>query len=700
MSTNTTTFSSPMTSTPDRLLSTLQEHFGHGAFRAGQRPVCEALLQGEDALLVMPTGGGKSLCYQLPGLLRQGPTLVISPLIALMDDQVAHLHAHGLRAERIHSGLDRSHARDAARAYRDGNLDYLFVAPERLRVPGFPEWLRRHPPGLVAIDEAHCISMWGHDFRPEYRLLGERLPIIRGTGDGRVPLVAMTATATVRVQRDIIRQLGIADANRFIRGFARDDLAIEVVDCASSERAEIATRVLSEPENRPALVYVLSRKKAEELAETLQDTGEMHAAAYHAGLSADRRSEVQTAFLAGDMDVVVATVAFGMGVDKADVRTVIHMGMPATVEGYYQEIGRAGRDRKGARAITLFNWGDRHTHEFLLDKSYPPLSALRSMQRMLGDDERPMSELVGGRTRDEKGQREAAIGKLVGLGQAVVGIDDMVRATGNGDDGWQQDYEMQRTWRVSQLDDAFAFVGETGCRMAALVRYFGDRRGRDLRCGDCDHCAQDACVVRSFEPPDSDDTAMMHAIVNALGQRHSDSASRLFREHVGGGKAKRKAFDRALAGMERAGMVRGWMDSFEAEGRTISYRRVALEQGDWMYDASWPQSVELDKRRAERKRPLKGSARMRGKGRGMGGRRAAEMSVSGADDEVVEALRTWRLGTARARGVPAYVVLTDKTLYQVAAVMPTTHDELLAVHGIGPTKVERYGDELLAELHG
>ena len=682
-----------MTATTDPFQRTLAARFGHAEFRPGQREVCEAVAGGQSALLVMPTGGGKSLCYQLPGLLREGPTLVISPLIALMDDQVGQLQDLGIRAERIHSGLNRQHARDAARRYRDGQLDFLFVAPERLRVPNFPEWLNRHPPGLIAIDEAHCISMWGHDFRPEYRLLGERLPIIRTGND--IPVLAMTATATTRVQRDILEQLNLPNATRFIRGFARDDLAIEVVECQQAERPEILGRLLADDGNRPALVYVLSRRLAEELAHRLRDEHELHAAPYHAGMANERRSDVQTLFLNGDVDVVVATVAFGMGIDKADVRTVVHVGMPATLEGYYQEIGRAGRDRQGARAVALFNWGDRRTHEFLMDKSYPPLETLRKVWRRIGPQGQHREHVA--LDSDEA----TALDKLVGHGVADVNLDGLVTRKEGADGSWAKDYELQRQWRSNQLDDAFGYVGETGCRMAALVRYFGDRGGRTLRCGMCDHCDPDACAVRSFEPPTDEDVGMMQEIVQVLGMRHQDSTGRLFREHVGGGQARRKRFDRVLSGLERAGIVRGWMDSFEADGRTISFRKVALERGDWMQDRRWAQQVQLDTLRPDRdKRKARRSGGSAGSRRSSRRSAKVEIDVGALDPSVVEALRTWRLGCARAKGVPAFVIFGDKTLHHIVAAMPSSREELLAVHGMGPARVDEYGEDILRELRG
>ena len=294
------------------LAGLLRTTFGFARFRANQLEVCEAAVAGRDLLLVMPTGAGKSLCYQLPALARGGTALVISPLIALMDDQAAKLAALGLR------------------------------------VPGFPEMLAKRKLALIAIDEAHCISQWGHDFRPDYRMLGEYLPSLRG-GDEPVPVLAMTATATPSVQADITAQLGMEKPALFIHGFRRDNLAIEVVELPVQERAGVIARLLAAPERRPAIVYATSRKQAAQLAAELCQ-GRLAAAAYHAGLEAETRERVQTAFQAGELEVVVATIAFGMGIDKADIRTVIHAGLPATLEGYYQEIGRAGRDGAKSRA--------------------------------------------------------------------------------------------------------------------------------------------------------------------------------------------------------------------------------------------------------------------------------------------------------------------------------------------------------------
>ncbi|HEY1533212.1 MAG TPA: RecQ family ATP-dependent DNA helicase, partial [Polyangiaceae bacterium] len=481
----------PSAALPSELDSLLRARFGFSAFRPHQRAVCEAAAAGEDVLLVMPTGAGKSLCYQLPGLARGGTTLVVSPLIALMEDQVARLQSLGLRAERIHSGRGRPESRQVCADYVAGALDYLFIAPERLGVPGFPELLARRPLGLIAIDEAHCISQWGHDFRPDYRLLGQRLPMLRPA-----PVVALTATATPVVQRDIVAQLGLGGAVRqFIHGFRRDNLALEALEVPPKDRAGRALQWLAAPGRLPAIVYAPTRKAAETVADVL--ASKHRAKAYHAGLSAEVRERVQSDFLAGRLDIVVATVAFGMGVDKADIRTVLHLALPGSVESYYQEIGRAGRDGKPSRTVLMHHFADRKTHQFFLERDYPAENVLEKL--FLALKPAPVSaQTLRKKTRVAKADFEKALEKLwIHGGVQGVAEEELRR----GHDAWRAPYAAQRALRVEQLALVAKFAEGNQCRMLGLVRHFGDTEDSGQPCGRCDVCEPQARIAASSLGP-------------------------------------------------------------------------------------------------------------------------------------------------------------------------------------------------------
>lgn len=339
---------------------TLRKVFGLEEFRPFQQDIIEQVLGGGDAFVLMPTGGGKSLCYQLPALHRKGLTIVISPLISLMKDQVDALLASGVRAAMYNSNLDADTARDVLARLHRGELDLLYVAPERMMRPGFMHSLESMTVGLIAIDEAHCVSQWGHDFRPEYAALGELREHYPDT-----PFIALTATADPQTREDIVRVLGLQNARRFITSFDRPNIRYSVLE-KHQPQAQLL-RFLRTQGKESGIVYALSRKRVEEIAGHLEDRG-FSASAYHAGLPAGRRKDVQERFLRDDVSIVVATVAFGMGIDKPNVRFVVHYDLPRHLEGYYQETGRAGRDGLPAEALLLFGTQDVATARYHLEQ--------------------------------------------------------------------------------------------------------------------------------------------------------------------------------------------------------------------------------------------------------------------------------------------------------------------------------------------
>ncbi len=345
----------------DTIQHTLKTIFGFHEFRSPQQEVIERVCDGEDVFLVMPTGGGKSLCYQIPALHRKGVAIVVSPLIALMKDQVDALVANGVRATFLNSSLSSAEVGRVFQQLDTGKLDLLYVAPERLMMPEFLERLASLELALFAIDEAHCISQWGHDFRPEYTQLGRLRQQFRN-----VPIVAMTASADPETRKDILRQLGLADAKVFVAGFDRPNITYTVIP-KHKPLVQLGS-FLSGRKDEAGIVYALSRKRVEQVAEKLCASG-FSAAAYHAGLPDAERRRVQDAFRCDDLRIVVATVAFGMGIDKPNVRYVVHYDMPKSVESYYQETGRAGRDGLPSEALMLFGMGDVMTARSLIENS-------------------------------------------------------------------------------------------------------------------------------------------------------------------------------------------------------------------------------------------------------------------------------------------------------------------------------------------
>jgi len=678
----------------------LRTAFGFAGFRRGQEEVCRAAIAGRDLLLVMPTGAGKSLCYQLPALARGGTALVISPLIALIEDQAAKLDALGLRAARIHSGLDRSVARQACADYLNETLQFLFVAPERLRVPGFVEMLAKRQLALIAIDEAHCISQWGHDFRPDYRMLGEHLPLLRG-GGATTPVLALTATATPEVQADIVSQLAMRRPAKFIHGFRRDNLAIEVVELPVPQRAATIAQLLTDGARRPAIVYAVSRKQAEMLAEALRGGGgksqRIAAGAYHAGLDGETRERVQRAFQLGELDVVVATIAFGMGIDKADIRTVIHAGLPASLEGYYQEIGRAGRDGAPSRTYLMHSYADQRTHDFFLNRDYPAVANLEQVFKMLSDESRPVEELRANSKLLEE-EFDKALEKLEIHGGARVDFGGFVR---RGGAGWKKTYSIQAQLRAEQIARVLRFTESADCRMAALVRHFGDEEDAGRGCGKCDVCDPAGAELRQFRRATPAERELVQRIVEELRPVDYRAAGTLQRSLEA--TLSRDEFEALLNAMLRAGLAQIEDAEFEKDGETITFRKVRLTEAGLEVRRTTPLSLLISDGIVGVPSSSGGASPRNSSSKQKGARAkktikvgvSAEVGLSAADEALAARLREWRTAEAKRLQVPAFVVMHDRTLEAVAIARPANPKQLLDVDGMGPAKVEKFGAAIL-----
>ncbi|HEX2688691.1 MAG TPA: ATP-dependent DNA helicase RecQ [Kofleriaceae bacterium] len=478
--------------------------FGHTALRPGQADVIRDILAGRPVIAVMPTGAGKSLCYQLPALVlaeRSDVTLVISPLIALMKDQVDALRARGVPAVALTSAANMEEQREIIDGIRAGIYTLIYVAPERFRSPRFLDALGAMPGklGLVAIDEAHCISEWGHDFRPEYRRLGE---IVRQLGAPRI--AAFTATATPEVRRDIGHQLGLDAPEFHVRGFDRPNLHYSVERVGGGDhKSDQLVELVRMRDGGVALVYASTRKNAEKYAAALKAAG-MRTRVYHAGLDGVVRERAQDVFMAGQLDAIVATNAFGMGVDKSDIRLVVHADIPRSPEAYYQEAGRGGRDGKPTRCVLLFNHSDIKLQEFLIDASYPPAEVLRGVWKLLRDRPQlgqltPYGDELEARLRanlggDVKGATMAAALRILERHGMLRRDDEKLIAT-RPEPGSYPPLDVESLARRAEVERAklrtmVEYAYYPRCRRQFVLEYFGDQdwRDRDRRCGACDTC--------------------------------------------------------------------------------------------------------------------------------------------------------------------------------------------------------------------
>jgi ATP-dependent DNA helicase RecQ len=564
------------------LQSALHSLFGFRDFRPGQREACEAALAGRDVLVVMPTGSGKSLCYQLPGLLRDDLTVVVSPLVALMQDQVEALAARGLgdRVALVNAQQDWSANHGVLARAAAGDLRLLYVAPERFAAPGFLERMREVRVGLFVVDEAHCVSQWGHDFRPDYFRLADAARML-----GAQALVASTATATPRVAVDVEHRLGLRQPLRVATGFDRPNIAFAVARPAGHEKRGLIAEALREPDALPAIVYAGTRAGAEELAAELTEALGEEAVAYHAGLQREHRAGVQRRFLADEARVICATNAFGMGVDKPNVRTVIHASVPASLEAYYQEAGRAGRDGKPARALLLAENRDKALHVHFIkreqiDEELPGWLADRiaaaadgegryvldafELERGLGGDGDRLRALIGHLTRagvisPSPSAPDRVAGRVLGR------FDRRAAAL------CRSSLEEGGRARWRQYREIWAYVERESCRRAAILEHFGDRSAPTATGACCDRC--DSGLVPAPPPPDPVAIENLDDAIISVARSARPAVGRTTcAEIVHGGRSKK--------------LLRNSYDGLPAYGTSSSMRRAdILARVDALIDA-------------------------------------------------------------------------------------------------------------------
>ena len=613
------------------------QRLGFADFRPGQREAIEALLEVGRVLLVAPTGGGKSLTYQLPAALLPGTTLVVSPLIALMHDQVTALEARGVPATYLAGTLDGDVIRQRMGAMARGEYKLVYVAPERLTFDGFRDLVGKLDCPLVAIDEAHCISEWGHDFRPEYMQIGkllERLPQAR--------VLACTATATPVVRDEILERLGLPpDTPQQLRGFARPNLAFRVLETQSKrDREANVDSALQETLGTPgsgrgtAIIYAPTRRKTEEEAGRLHGAG-WNAAGYHAGMEGFQREAVQRAFMAGQQEIVVATNAFGMGIDRADVRCIAHLAPPSSVEAYYQEAGRAGRDGADAVCILLVSPGDMALRRRLIESDV--------------DGRAPNAETVRHR--------------------------------------WNLFLELMR------------YAEGGGCRHDAILSYFGDEAETLAGCGKCDVCLE----LSDDDSYDADEVGRLVrqalcGVARVHGRFGIGAAAHLLRgaddlrlQRAGldqtptYGVLSEKGEEWILTLLRRC-VTAGWVD-FSGDDRPVVL--VTDEGYDVIHERRSVRLLLPPADAGHRKAPK--DTRRSGKKR----LASVPSDLDALGGRIFGDLRAWRLETARAEGTPPYVVASDRTLRDIANLRPADIDALQQAHGIGPAKVEKFGEDIL-----
>ena len=691
----------------------LRQYFGFREFLDGQETVIGNILSGRDSMVIMPTGGGKSLCYQLPAMVMDGVTVVVSPLIALMKDQVDALINRGIPATLINSSISQSEQMERINGVRKGEFKLVYVAPERFRSRSFINALRTVDIALFAIDEAHCLSQWGHDFRPDYLRLHEALEPL-----GRPQVVALTATATADVRNDILKHLDLRDPFVSVSGFARPNLSLNVVQTKRhEEKYERIRRIIAS--HKTGIVYCATRKRVEEVI-SLLDEWNIRAVAYHGGMDEKGRERAQNLFITKERDVAVATNAFGMGIDRSDVRFVIHFDVPGSIEAYYQEAGRAGRDGEPGHCELLFNFADTKTQEFFIDGSNPTFETIRDVYQSLlntadaQDEVHSSIEDIADRANLKNSMSVGAalshlarggyIERFDIPGKRIRGTRLLQRNTLARDLKIDRKALEEKSRRDhSKLKSMIDFCYSDVCRQQLILEYFGEPDAPI--CGTCD-----ACRNQGVAPPREGNLEEVTMMRQALS-----GVARMSQKAHGGGWEGRYGKGRVIAmltGSRSREILDARLDQLSTYGLLKSVGSNGVQQlfqemekhGLVQVSSGEYPLISLTSKGDQVMRTGAGPKMrwpvLNGKPSPLKpGSKASEADVKtqelGFDDALFDKLKRLRSALAQSEGKPAYTVFSNQTLEFFTRLKPTTLDEAKKIRGVGEIKASTYLPEFV-----